>query len=288
MSDPFAGERRRLVGLAYRMLGSVSDAEDVVQEAWLRWEAVDKDTIERPAAWLTTVVTRLALDRLRAARRERERYIGPWLPEPVVTSGGDQPEEAAELAESLTLGFLVMLEALTPVERAVLLLADVFGEPYSTVATAVGKSESACRQIAHRARVRVQSRPHRRPPADRRVVLARFAEALAAGDVDALLRALAPDVRLVSDGGADIHAARRPVVGAERVARFLLNVSKRIDDRFVVRPCELNGEPAWVTWWREQPVQATVLELDGDQVSAVRIVVNPAKLVALAHAATSF
>ncbi len=151
-TDLFERERRHLVGLAYRMLGTVADAEDVVQEAWLRWQAVPEASIERPAAWLNTVTTRLALDHLRAARRRRESYVGPWLPEPVVTDIG--PAETAELAESLRLGFLAVLDELKPLERAVFLLADVFDVPFAEIAAAVGKSEAACRQIAHRARGR--------------------------------------------------------------------------------------------------------------------------------------
>ena len=156
-TDLFERERRHLVGLAYRMLGTVADAEDVVQEAWLRWQAVPEGSIDRPAAWLNTVTTRLALDHLRAARRRRESYVGPWLPEPVVTDVG--PAETAELAESLRLGFLAVLDELKPVERAVFLLADVFDVPFTEIAATVDKSEAACRQIAHRARGKV-TRPH--------------------------------------------------------------------------------------------------------------------------------
>jgi RNA polymerase sigma-70 factor, ECF subfamily len=278
--DPFDAERPRLVGLAYRMLGSMSDAEDVAQDAWLRWRRADQSTIDRPAAWLTTVTTRLALDRLRAAQRERERYVGPWLPQPVVTH--DDPEASAELAESLTLGFLVMLERLQPEERAVLLLADVFGEPYAAVAAAVGKSEAACRQIAHRARQRVRATHAVTPRPQQRAVAARFAAALVAGDIDELLAVLSPGVQLVSDGGADHHAARRPVVGPDRVARFLTNISRRTAGSTTVHEVELNGEPGFVAWRGHRAVMAVVLEVDGDRIAAVRVVVNPDKLAALA------
>ena len=155
--DPFDAERARLQGLAYRMLGSIADAEDVVQEAWLRWEGLGADgraEVQRPAAWLTTVASRLALDKLKSAQRQREEYVGPWLPEPVLTDG--DPALAAELAESLTIGFLAVLERLAPVERAVFLLADVFAEPYSAIAPVVERSEEACRQIASRARRHVR------------------------------------------------------------------------------------------------------------------------------------
>jgi RNA polymerase sigma-70 factor (ECF subfamily) len=188
----------------------MTDAEDVVQDAWLRWEASSTE-VERPAAWLTTVVTRLAIDRLRSAQHQRETYVGPWLPEPVTDLPG--PAESAELADSLTLGFLTMLERLTPVERAVFLLADVFDEPFSDIAAIVGKSPAACRQIASRARRRVRD-PVRHVDAGSPAgpdVTAALVQATVAGDIDTLLGLLAPDVVLVSDGGAERHAARQPV-----------------------------------------------------------------------------
>jgi len=203
----FDEQRRRLVGLAYRMLGSLADAEDVVQEVWLRWQRSDISSIEQPQAWLTTVTTRVALDRSRAQMRRREDYPGPWLPEPLVQDG---PEEAAELADSLTLGFLVLLDALAPLERAVFILADVFGTPYREIAGAVGKPEGACRQIASRARAKVRAAPP--PPAksvEQRQTVDALLGALAAGDAEALLAVLSPDVVLVSDGGPTRRAARR-------------------------------------------------------------------------------
>ena len=161
-TDVFERERPRLVGLAYRMLGTVADAEDVVQDAWFRWQAPCPGEVDRPEAWLTTVTTRIALDHLRSARRRREAYVGPWLPEPLVADAG--PAEVAELAESLRLGFLTVLDQLKPVERAVFLLADVFAVPFAEIADTVGKSEAACRQIASRARRRRARPPKRRTP----------------------------------------------------------------------------------------------------------------------------
>ncbi len=239
-SGAFEIERPRLLGLAYRMLGSLADAEDVVQDAWIRWSGTDRDAVENPAAWLTTATTRLALDRLRAVSRRREDYVGPWLPEPVALADGD-PAAAAEVAESLTLGFLVVLDALSGIERAVFLLADVFGEPFGVIAAAVGKTEDNCRQIAHRARHKVRSA---RPPevsAAGPDLLLRLLAATSDGDVDALLALLDTDVVLLSDGGAERRAARRPVVGAERVARFLLNLAQRLTaSSFDIRT--VNGE----------------------------------------------
>jgi RNA polymerase sigma-70 factor (ECF subfamily) len=218
----FEAERPRLLGLGYRMLGSLTDAEDVVQEAWLRWDRTDQDTIDNPAAWLTTVTTRLALDRVRTIQRRREEYVGPWLPEPVAFERG--PEETAEVADSLTLGFLVMLDRLTPTERAVFLLAEVFGEPFAAVAGAVGKTEENCRQIATRARRKV--RDERVPGAIpmRQETLEALMIAIATGEIDQVLALLDTDVTLVSDSGAGRHAARRVVVGPARVARLMRNV----------------------------------------------------------------
>ena len=221
----FGAERPRLVGLAYRILASYADAEDVVQEAWIRWQGADHDTIERPAAYLTTITTRLALDRARTIARRRERYVGPWLPEPVAVERG--PEDHAEMADSLTLGFLVVLDRLSPTERAVWLLAEVFGEPYALIAAATSKSEAACRQIATRARRRLREE---RPAPPQRLdpgLLRRLLAAVSAGDLDQTLALLDADVVLLSDGGPDHHAARHPVVGADRVARLAINLAKR-------------------------------------------------------------
>jgi RNA polymerase sigma-70 factor (ECF subfamily) len=241
--DVFASARPRLVGLAYRMLGTIGEAEDVVQEAWLRWNVADRDAIGTPDAWLTTVTTRLALDRLKSARRrrEREQYPGPWLPEPVVTEAG--PEDAAELADSLTLGFLTLLDRLGPVERAVFLLADVFGMPYSEVADAVGKTEVACRQIASRSRRRLQGSHSRKPTADERRIVDELLVAMYLGDVSAVLQLLSPDAVCISDGGPHRRAARRPIVGADWVARFCIKVTRKTSDGSRVVPAAINGDP---------------------------------------------
>jgi RNA polymerase sigma-70 factor, ECF subfamily len=269
----FDKERPRLLGLAYRMLGSLADADDVVQEAWLRWQRADGEEIREPAAWLTTVTTRLALDRIRAIERRREDYVGPWLPEPVSVAPG--PEDGYELAESLTLGFLVMLDRLGPVERAVFLLADVFGEPFASIAAAVGKSEEACRQIASRARrkVRAATEPDVRP-ADR-ALLGELVTAVASGDVERVLNLCDADVTLVSDGGADRHAARRPVRGRERVARFLVNLARHLTGGSASIDV-VNGVPAFVTH-DELGTSVTFVEARQGLVSSVRTVVNPAK-----------
>lgn len=281
MPDPFALERARLQALAYRMLGSIADAEDVVQEAWLRWEGLGiagRAEVGRPAAWLTTVASRLALDKLKSAQRQREEYVGPWLPEPILTDG--DPALAAELAESLTIGFLAVLERLAPVERAVFLLADVFAEPYSAIAPVVDRSEEACRQIASRARRRVrEERQLFQPAAARRDdLLDAFLAACAFGQVDDLRRVLGADVVLVSDGGRDLHAARRPVVGFDRVSRLLRNLTGRIPTDSLIAHHEVNGEPGLVFTRGDHTTLVMVFEIRSNRIEAIRLVMNPEKL----------
>jgi RNA polymerase sigma-70 factor (ECF subfamily) len=288
-ADVFERQRPRLVGLAYRMLGTVADAEDVVQDVWLRWRTVRPGEIGRPEAWLTTVTTRVALDHLRVARRNREAYVGPWLPEPLVTQAG--PAEAAELAESLRFGFLTVLDQLRPVERAVFLLADVFAVPYADIAMTVGKSEAACRQIASRARKRVrtaQSRAgepvpdrggHRTDTGSNRAVVDALLTAVAVGDVDLTLRYVAPDVVCISDGGASRRAARRPVVGADRVVRFLVNLTRRQAGHLSARPATVNGDVGSVVSLDGRIDLVTAFELEADRVVTIRMVRNPDKLV---------
>lgn len=278
--DVFEAMRPRLVGIAYRMLGTVADAEDVVQDAFLRWLATDRGGIDRPEAWLTTVTTRLALDRLRSAQRRREDYVGPWLAEPVATAPG--PEEAAELADSLTLGFLAVLDRLTPVERAVFLLADVFAVPFAEIAQTVGKSAAACRQIATRARARVRTERVAPPPChdgtDRRVV-EELLVAVANGDIAGVLDRLTPDARCVSDGGAARRAARRPVVGAERVARFLINTARKGYDQASVELVTINGSPGMVVSIDGEVDIAASFDIDPTRrVAAIWMVRNPEKL----------
>jgi RNA polymerase sigma-70 factor (ECF subfamily) len=269
----FEAERPRLLGLAYRMLGSITDAEDVTQDAWLRWSQADRSAVDNPAAWLTTVTTRLCLDRVRAVDRRRVGYVGEWLPEPVATSRG--PEESAELAESLTLGFLVMLDRLTPTERAVFLLADVFGVPYTEVATAVDKREDACRQIASRARRKVhEARAVETDPGGE--LLGQLVHAMLADDLDGLLRLLDPDVVLVSDGGPDRHAARRPVVGADRVARLVLNLAKRLGPS-AASVVEVNGRQSLLVEADDGPLVTQIDQHEG-RIVAIWTVLNPTKL----------
>ena len=285
----FATERRRLTGIAYRITGSLADAEDVVQEAWLRFSKAiaSPETIERPAAWLTTVVARIALDHLKAARREREVYVGPWLPEPIasdpLTVSRPGPEEMAELASSLTLGFLHVLETLNPVERVVFVLADVFDVPFKEIAETVGKSADACRQIASRSRRRVHdARPHRYSPPDEEAarVVGEMLAATTAGDIDGLVRLLAEDAVLVSDGGAHKRAARHPIKGRDRLARFMANLGKRFSHA-TIEPVTLNGELGMVIYDEGERLAAMSFEVDAGLVCEVHVIVADDKLAAL-------
>jgi RNA polymerase sigma-70 factor (ECF subfamily) len=284
----FAAERPRLVGLAYRLLGSLADAEDVVQEAWFRWERADTDAIERPAAWLTTVVSRIGLDLLRARQRDRAEYVGPWLPEPLVErlDVGPDPADAAELSDSLTTAFLLMLEALAPVERLVLLLADVFDEPFASISEIAGKSEAACRQIAVRARRKLQGSGLRRRPslAEQRTVASTFALAALAGDRDAMLQLLSSDIVLISDGGAKRHAARRPVVTPQRVTRLVINIAQRVADHVTVEPVLVNGAYGLFLRYDGKPYSIQSFEIEGGKIVRITSVLNPEKLEAAVRA----
>ena len=282
----FEAERARLTGLAYRMLGSLVDAEDVVQEAWLRWRRTDPTGIDRPAAWLTTVTSRLALDRLRTQRRRREDYVGPWLPEPVLTRfalddercRSADPERAVELTESLELGFLIVLDTLEPIERVVFVLADVFAVPYAEIADVVERSPEACRQVASRARRRVREARAERRPVDEGL-LGELIGAVAMGDVDRVVELLAPGVVLTSDGGPRRHAARRPVVLPERVARFLVNTAAKLPADGDIGIEQVNGAPALVA---RTGTGTLVLVAEREPVAGavvrVHLVLNPDKL----------
>lgn len=275
--DAFNQARPRLRGLAYRMLGTITDADDAVQDVWLRWQAADITTIKEPQAWLTTVTTRIALDRIRADRHRREAYIGPWLPEPIVSGVG--PEEAAELADTLTLGFLTLLDELNPVERAVFVLAEVFAVPFHDIGPTGGKSEVACRQIASRARRRLRSTTPRAriTEADRSVVDSLVA-AVTTGDIDGILSRLAPDVTCVSDGGSTRRAARRPIFGAPRVARFMVNLATRYNGQISADPASVNGDAGIVISLGGTVDLVVGFEVNVGRVTAIRIIRNPDKL----------
>ncbi len=276
----FDSERSRLTRLAYRMTGTPDDADDVVQEVWLRWDRADRTLIDNVPAWLTTVTTRVAIDQLTSATVRRERYVGPWLPEPATDSMLD-PAEAVAMADSLTLGFMRVLETLQPVERAVFVLHDVFRVPFAEVAKTVERTEPATRQIAKRARERLRDgRPRVEPrKSDLRALSDAFLSAVMEGDVDRLTMMLTDDVVHISDGGPDHHAARRPVVGPDRVARLFVNIARReilsTDDFHDVM---VNGQSGSYVVRDGAPLLLTVLSWRGEQVAEAVAIVNPDKL----------
>jgi RNA polymerase sigma-70 factor (ECF subfamily) len=269
-------DRKRLFGIAYRMLGSVADADDAVQEAWLRWQAVDRASIENPSGYLAQIVTREALQLLRRRRARRESYVGPWLPEPVLWED--------DFAESVSMAMLIVLETLSPLERAVFVLREAFGYEHAEIAKFLGRSDAAVRQLAHRAREHVAAcRP--RFEADRgehSELTERFARAAGEGDLDALLELLAPDVTIVVDRGGHGPAPRGPVQGAERVVKFLQYLSERYAGA-KVRLVDVNGVPGFLTSVDGQITSATVLDLHQGRVQAIHVVANPEKLSGVAR-----
>ena len=286
----FTEQKPRLFGIAYRMLGSVADAEDMVQETFLRWRKVDHTTIKSPEAWLTTAATRLCLNHLRLARVRREEYVGPWLPEPIVTAAADDPRENAEQADSLSMAFLVILETLSPTERAVYLLREVFGYEFAEIAGIVEKAEANCRQLLSRARQRIaERRPRFKSSAgqERRLVEA-FLRATNAGDVAGLMAVLAEDVVFVADGGTQPGAIPRPIIGAEAVTRLLVHGARREQAAFTAtRLASVNGRPGFVAYRGAVPRAAVAFETDGERIRTIYLVGNPDKLRRLpAKAAT--
>jgi RNA polymerase sigma-70 factor (ECF subfamily) len=273
--------RPRLFGVAYRMLGRVQDAEDLVQESFLRWHQAPRDDVERPEAWLVSVVTRLAIDNLRRRATERAAYRGPWLPEPVSSRRlAAPPDRGVERSSDLSMAFLVLLERLAPEERAAFLLRDVFESSYAEIARTLEKSEAAARQIVHRARGRVRSDRRRFdvPVEVTGGLLRRFLSALETDDEETLLAVLAPDAIFTSDGGGRVPAARRIIHGADRVVRLLRTVEAKFARPFTYRIVSLNGEPALVQHLGPNLFAATFIETDGERIAAFYRVMNPDKL----------
>ncbi|MFJ9865265.1 RNA polymerase sigma-70 factor [Streptomyces sp. NPDC101165] len=280
--DPYLEHRRLLFATAYRMLGSVADAEDVLQDAWLNWNAADRSAVRNPRAYLVRTVTNLSLTRLTSARAIREQYVGPWLPEPLLTSP-DAAEET-ELADSVSTAMLVILETLTPVERAVFVLREVFGYSHAEIADILDRPEPTVRQIAHRARNHVQSRrPRYDTDPDRRArITTQFIEACAGGDLNAVMELLAPDVTCWSDGGGKVTAARRPLHGPDHVARWILGVLAKPQSAGVTfRQALVNGELGILFTVGEMPVAALTYDLSEDGIRNLRLQVNPEKLTGL-------
>jgi RNA polymerase sigma-70 factor (ECF subfamily) len=297
MSNPaesFEPYRRRLLGLAYRMLGSMADAEDAVQETYLRWHAADRDSVSDPRAFLMTTTTRICLDMLTSARARREEYVGPWLPEPVVDTAALAPDSRTELAEDLSIALLLILDQLSPLERAAFLLHDVFDFSFVEVAATLERSEAACRKLATRGRGHVRAlRPRgaTAPPgeidAKHAQLISAFAAATQSGDLNALTQLLARDVRIVTDGGGKVRAAMDVIEGADRAARFLVDVTRKRPDAwwredFRPRFAIVNGLPGIIVEAPEGPVQTAAFEIEGDVIRALYVVRNPDKLRHLA------
>ncbi|HWE05870.1 MAG TPA: sigma-70 family RNA polymerase sigma factor [Rhizomicrobium sp.] len=300
MTNPaasFEPYRRRLLGLAYRMLGSMADAEDAVQETYLRWHATDRDKVSDPRAFLMTTTTRICLDMLTSARARREEYVGPWLPEPVVDTASLAPDSRTELAEDLSIALLLTLDRLSPLERAAFLLHDVFDFSFSEVASALERSEAACRQLAGRARAHVREvRPRGAAPlagseeidAKHTQLMSAFVAASRSGDLNALMRMLASDVRVVTDGGGKTAAALNVLDGADRAARFLVGATRKgWREDFTFRFASINGLPGVIVDGPEGPVQSAAFEMRGDLIGALYVVRNPDKLRHLATAPRS-
>ncbi len=293
MTDPavsFEPYRRRLRGLAYRMLGSVAEAEDAVQDTYLRWHAADRDSVSDPRAFLTTTATRICLDRLKSARARRETYVGPWLPEPVVDTAALAPDAQTELAEDLSIALLLVLDRLSALERAAFLLHDVFDCSFGEVASALDRSEAACRQLAARARAHVRAaRPQgtstvrdRAEWSDHERLVSAFFNAARSGDVQALMGMLARDVRLTTDGGGKVPSALNVIEGADRAARFVVGaVKKGLHETSVVRLARINGLPGLIVHGPDGSAQTVAFEIADGLVRAMYVVTNPDKVAHL-------
>ena len=280
-SAAFESVRPRLFGLAYRMLGSRADAEDIVQEAYVRWHQTEADTVRNAEAWLVTTATRLAIDRLRALKVEREAYTGPWLPEPLIAP--EPPDREAELASDLSVAFMVLLERLAPEERAAFLLHDVFDCGYAEIARLLGKTEAASRQIVHRARGRVrddQPRFHASEAARVRL-LKTFVAAMEARDEQALARLFAPDATWTADGGGKTAAVPHPIEGADAILKLLLGLQRRFSREGVTLHLgTVNGETGLLVRLNDRVAAAISMVIDGDRIARAYAIVNPDKLPA--------
>ncbi|MGW5783440.1 RNA polymerase sigma-70 factor [Streptomyces sp. NPDC003757] len=286
-TDVFEEHRPVLLGVAYRMLGRLADAEDVVQEAWLRWSGADCSGVREARGYLVRVTTRLAIDRLRQVKSRGETYVGPWLPEPCVTDFGDAVQDTAEravLADSVSFAVLVVLESLSPLERAVFVLREAFGYPYAEIAAMLERGEAAVRQLAGRARKHVEERRPRYDvdPAQRRDLTERFLAAAANGDMAGLLATLAPDVRLVGDSGGRAKAPLRVLESSDKVARFLLGVARQGISDATFHFLEVNGGPALLVRSGGKPDSMVQVDVADGRIQSVYVIRNPDKLVSLA------
>lgn len=279
----FERHRPRLIGVAYRMLGTAAEAEEVVQDAWLRWNDADAASLDNSEAWLVTVTTRLAIDRLRAARAQREHYVGLWLPEPVLTESPSTPEEITELSDDVSMAFLALLERLAPEARAAFLLRDVFDMDYAQVAEAIGKSEAACRQIVHRAKAQLrEARPRYAVSREsHRRLLDSFAEALRRGSFDEINALLAEDAVLIGDGGGKVTSFPEPLLGGWRIAKLLHAAQGRYGEGQRIELALINGQAAVLRYIDGALESAQSYETDGERIVCVHVQRNPDKLVRL-------
>jgi len=278
----FEAHRRHLMSLAYRMLGSLAEAEDAVQEAYLRWHAADRGAVENPRAYLSRVVTRLCLDQLRSARVRRERYVGPWLPEPVIDEAALAAESASDYAHDLSVALMLALERLSPLERAAFLLHDVFEVEFAEIARTLGRNEAACRQLASRAREHVRAaRPRFAVSAEEgeRLALA-FRAAAASGDAAALAKLLASDAVLYSDGGGKRQAALNPIRGRDKIIRFLAGIARKVPTvgEWHAQPAQINGAPGLALRAPDGAKQTVAFDIERGRIAAIYIVLNPEKL----------
>jgi RNA polymerase sigma-70 factor (ECF subfamily) len=288
MDDPtltFDSHRRRLQGIAYRMLGSVAEAEEVVQDAWLRWHEADKGSLDSAEAWLVTVVTRLSIDRLRAAKVQREHYIGAWMPEPTLTEPPDTPEESLERADNISVAFLAVLERLAPEARAAFLMREVFDADYDEVALTLGKSEAACRQLVHRAKAQVQeARPRFQVSRETHQRLLRaFADAAARGSLQDLKALMAEDVELIGDGGGKVQSFSKILRGSQRLAQLYFALWRRMGAAVRMELVEINGEPGLLRFVDGELESAQTFEIEGERIVRIRAQRNPDKLARIAQ-----
>lgn len=286
----FAKHRARLFGIAYRMLGTREEAEDIVQEAYLRWHKAETDKIETPEAWFVTITTRLSIDRLRKAARERETYIGPWLPEPLAVSDMPSPAEELEFASNLSLAFMFLLERLSPVERAAFLLHDIFDCAYADVARIVGKTETASRQLIHRARERVRTDKQRFQADEqaRKDLIEKFIRASTVGDEQTLFSLFTDDIEMISDGGGKVMAARKIIYGRDKLSRVFATLGSKYgayaDERFF----PVNGELGTISFLGGRIFALTTFDVENGKVSKIYRVMNPDKLKAFPQTIEEF
>ena len=280
----FDSHRRRLQGIAYRMLGSVAEAEEVVQDAWLRWHEADKASLGSAEAWLVTVVTRLSIDRLRAAKVQREHYIGAWMPEPTLTEPPDTPEESLERADNISVAFLAVLERLAPEARAAFLMREVFDADYDEVALTLGKSEAACRQLVHRAKAQLQeARPRYPVPRETHQRLLRaFADAAARGSLQDLKALMAEEAELIGDGGGKVQTFSKVLRGSQRLAQLYFSLWRRMGAAVRMELAEINGEPGLLRFVDGELESAQTFEIEGERIVRIRVQRNPDKLARIA------